>query len=149
MAKGKNGGIVLGAAAVIGVAAFFLWGSTGTRMQDLQVAFSALSKNIKFKFPYLIIGIDIQLTNPNAKPILFQEINCDVIINNTKVAVLTYNTPVTIAGKASTTIKSIAIQTEIFSATDALMNKNVMVNFKGYIKADNFKFPVNETLNIQ
>jgi hypothetical protein len=149
MAKRSNGALVVGAAAVIGVAAFFLWGSTGTRIQDLQVAFSAFSKNIKFKFPYLIIGIDIQLTNPNAKPILFQEINCDVIINSKKVAVLAYATPVTLAGKASTTLKSIAIQTELFSATDALMNKNVLVNFKGYIKADNFKFPVNETLNIQ
>jgi hypothetical protein len=152
MAKSSNTGLIVGLAAVLGAAAFFLWGKTGVKIQNLQVAFKSLSSGIKFSFPYLNVPIDVQITNPNKTPLTFQEINCDVYINNSKASVLKYNTPIVLPAQKTTVLKKILIQTEVFTAADKALDffsKSVSIQIKGYLKADNFTFPVNENIKIQ
>lgn len=153
MAKSSsNTGLIVGLAALIGGAAFFLWGKTGTKIQNLQVSFKSLSSSIKFSFPFLKVPVTIELYNPNKTGLTFQEINCDVYINNSKATVLKYNTPIVLKPKASTVLKNILIQTEVFTAADKALDffsKTVSLQIKGYIKADSFTFPVNETIKIQ
>jgi HAMP domain-containing protein len=153
MAKGSsNTGLIVGLAAVVGAAAFFLWGSVGTRIQNLQISFKSFASGISFSFPNLKIPIDIYINNPNKKALTFQQINCDVYINNVKTTVLKYSTPVVLPAGQTTTLKKILIQTEVFSTLDKsldLLNKSVSVQIKGYLKADNFNFPVNESIKIQ
>jgi hypothetical protein len=147
-----NTGLIVGLAALVGGAAFFLWGNTGVKIQNLQVAFKSLSSGIKFSFPFLNVPVTVQITNPNKTALTFQEINCDVYINNSKASVLKYSTPIVLKPQANTVLKNILIQTEVFTATDKALDffsKTVSIQIKGYLRADNFNFPVNETIQIQ
>lgn len=135
-----------------GLAVGAIWALTGSKLQNLEIAFKSFSKDVKFGFPYLKVPVNVEITNPNKTQLTFSELKADVIINGAKVSVLSYQKDIILPAKTTSTIWKIMIQTEVFTALDKALdafNKTLAIQIKGYIIADKLKFPVDTTINLQ
>lgn len=138
--------------ALIGAGLFaFMAAKTGATLKSIEITFKNLRfKGVKnFKSEFLI---NLELENPTKNIITFNELDAVVSYKNQLIGKIgIYDKVIKVKPLAYTTIKNISFKVSALTIIDKLITiiakKDYSnINIKGHIKADGFKYRVDETI---